>query len=127
MHCLSIVFNAGSPVMWKLLYREVGEASIQANKLCETREKWAGSLPAPLVEITDDFGQLVQISCDSFAGCMLEDLDQSKLAHIEMSLHEAKTRAMATKQAQSDPALRTAGMISGGMPILSPMGPNGRM
>ncbi len=118
MHCLSIVFNAGSPVMWKLLYREATDAVKNYEALLHTDGD---------VELSDDFGQKIMVSRDQLSGVMQEDLDQSKLAHIEMSLHEAKTRAAANKQAQSDPALRTSAMMgAGGMPILSPMG-NGRM
>ncbi len=119
MHCLSIVFNAGSPVMWKLLFREQERANTVVARFTEAPASGA-------IYLSDDFGQQVVVNRESLAGWMLEDLDQSKLAHIEMSLHEAKTRAMANKMAQADPGLRTSQMMQG-MPQFSPMGPNGRM
>lgn len=124
MHCLSIVFNAGSPVMWKLLFREKENAESALNHLLLVFNQQDVS-SADRIGLVDDFGQTVNIKAASLDGCMLEDLDQSKLAHIEMSLHEAKTRAKAQKQAQTDPELRTSQMMQG-MPVLSPMG-NGRM
>lgn len=122
MHCLSIVFNAGSPVMWKLLYRTESDA---LSAFQRAGMHFAPTNSPQAIQLNDDFGQSVVIGRGVAGGVMLEDLDQSKLAHIEMSLHEAKTRAKAQKQAQTDPELRTSQMMQG-MPVLSPMG-NGRM
>lgn len=119
MHCLSIVFNAGSPVMWKLVFRAEENAIKAYGSIREAGDH-------DIVELRDDFGQTVLAHLDRVAGVMLENLEESKLAHIEMQLYEAKARAAATKRAQSDPELRTAGMMHGGMPILSPMA-GGRM
>jgi len=39
---------------------------------------------------------------------MLENLDESQLAYIEMALHQARVQAKANERAQSDSVLRNA-------------------
>lgn len=121
MHCLSIVFAAGAPVLWKLIYRTEEKAK-QAYELL--------SEPTPEGEtrgiFEDDFGQKITIRFDNIIGMMLEDLEQSKLAHVEMTLHEARTRSKAGQMAQTDPQIRQANMLQGPA-VLSPGMFNGRM
>ena len=64
---------------------------------------------------------------------MLEDLDQSKFAHIERALHQSRTKVTADKLAEADPTIREAQRrAQGGMPMIQPVpgmpgfGPNGR-
>lgn len=72
-------------------------------------------------ELTDDFGQKLLVKPQSMHGFLFEDMDQSKLAAVELMLCQARAQNMATKQAQSDPAFR-AGVATPTSPILSPMG-----
>lgn len=124
MHCLSIVFGAGAPVMWKLIYRTEEAAKAAYTTITHPQPPIAHEM---VVECVDDFGQSTCIRLNSVAGVMLEDLEQSKMAHVEMSLHEARTRSTAQKMAQADPAIRQAAMMGAGGPaIFSPM-QNGRM
>lgn len=125
MHCLSIVFDAGAPVMWKLVFRDGEAAEKAAAHISEARAGWYGAHPAPVVQLTDDFGQRVTIDCGNFTACMLENLEESKLAHIEMSLHEARVRSKANQMAQADPGIRQAAIMQGPA-VLSPSMFNGR-
>ena len=43
----------------------------------------------------DDFGQFVGVKGTEMRGIMLEDMELSKLAHIEQGLHRARTQAQA--------------------------------
>jgi hypothetical protein len=88
-----------------------------ANKAIEfTQNEW--------VNITDDFGQQASFRGEQIYGFLLEDLNASKLAHIERALHNARMQAEGQKMAQADPALVHA---SRGPNIISPMGMgNGR-
>jgi hypothetical protein len=69
--------------------------------------------------IDDDFGSHAEIKAMSIHGIIIEDLDVSKLANVEMMLHEARSRSSAQHRAQSDPALRA---VRQGPSVLTPMG-----
>ena len=74
--------------------------------------------------IADDFGQNCEINSKQIAGYMLENLDQSKLAHIERALNHERTRIAADKLAEADPTIREARRRQqGGMPMIQPMNP----
>ena len=56
---------------------------------------------------------------------MLEDMEKSKLLHVEINLHRARMQQEVVKRAETDQALRAH---RGGPAILQPMmgpGPNG--
>jgi hypothetical protein len=61
----------------------------------------------------------------SIHGWALENLDESKMAHCERMLHQARTQGQAQRMAESDPSLRMNMQVRGA-PVLSPLGPNGR-
>ncbi len=111
MFSLTIVFGP-SPTPFTLLFNseENARKALNASTLIETH-----------LILTDDFGQHAEVSRASIHGTMLEDMDKSKLAHIEQGLHRARTQANAQSRAQSDPVLKAAAMMSGA-PMLSPMG-----
>ena len=44
---------------------------------------------------------------------MFEDLDQSKLANIELFLHQQRVQVAAQKAAQSDPGLKASSLMNG--------------
>lgn len=114
MFSLTIVFGP-SPVPWVLLFRSE-EAMVDAHIKLEQ-----GTLTE------DSFGQKVHIkNTATIHGIMMEDMDQSALAHVEQSLHRARTQAKANTMARSDKVLQAAAMVDGA-PMLQPGfgGPNG--
>jgi hypothetical protein len=133
MFSLTIVFGPG-PMVWTLIFKTeetANHAAIAARSTLQTRGKDTNFSPISAVSITDDFGQSVEITPESLHGFMLEDLDQSKFAHIERALHQARTKVTADKLAEADPTIREAQRrAQGGMPMIQPamqgFGPNGR-
>lgn len=107
--------------MWKLVFRSNEKATDVYNTLIKPVPE-----TAPILHVADDFGQMVAINAHGIRGLMLEDLEQSKLAHIEMSLHEARVRSKAGQMAQADPSIRQAAMMQGPA-VLAPGMLNGRM
>lgn len=108
MHSLTIVFGP-SPVPWVLLFKTKESAETARMRVNETND----------MLVADDFGQEIHIRKESIHGIMLEDMEQSKLAHIEQGLHRARTQAKAQQMAAADPTLRTAQMM-GGPAMLQP-------
>ena len=74
-------------------------------------ESAKAGIGASTVSVADDFGQRATIDIKSIHGFMLEDMEQSKLAHIERGLHQARTQARAQQMATADPVLKNAAMI----------------
>lgn len=111
MHSLTIVFGP-SPVPWVLLFRDEAKAkAVYASGGLTDEERATGRVG--YFSATDDFGQEIRIAKASIHGVMLEDMDQSKLAHVEQGLHRARTQAKAQQMAAADPVLRTAAMAQG--------------
>ncbi len=103
MHSLTIVFGP-SPVPWILLFKteeSVNKAMVAFDTSIDT------------LSITDDFGQRISVQRNAIHGLMFEDMDLSKMAHVEQGLHRARTQAKAQQMAASDPVLRTAAMAQG--------------
>ena len=123
MFSLTIVFGPG-PMVWTLMFK-TKESAEHANDLCET-------FSTDSLFLCDDFGQKCAITGTGLHGYMLEDLDQSKLAHIERALHQTRTKLKADELADADPAIRQARRQSqGGLGMIQPMpggmvAPNGR-
>lgn len=97
---------------WRLLFKDEVGAGKAVSALCTSE---------PAVEIADDFGQALFATTKSIHGWMLEDMDKTKMAHVEMALHQARTQGLATKMAQHDPALKAQSNM-GGPSVLNPMG-----
>ena len=115
MFSLTIAFG-DTPAMWRLLFKTKEAA----------HEACVGLLAVvQTVNVTDDFGQQCSLASDGIQGWMLEDLDQSKQAGVEMMLHNARTQAQAQTQARQEPALRGIGQGQG--PSVLMPGMNGRM
>lgn len=106
MHSLTIVFGP-SPVPWVLLFRDQEKAESAAAFVNGAMADGSD------VVLIDEFGQRIGLRGKSIHGAMLEDMDQSKLAHIEQGLHRARTQAKAQQMAAADPVLRTAAMAAG--------------
>lgn len=119
MHLLTIVFGP-SPTPIAFLFKSPQLADKAYFDIETAKQSKAGS-----VNIIDEFGQRGCFEVATVHGFVLEDMDQSKLAHIERGLHQMRTQAKAQQMAGSDPALRTAAMTQGPA-ILSPMPGNGR-
>jgi len=79
---------------------------------------------AETVAVADEFGQRATIDVKAIHGFMVEDMEQSKLAHIERALHQARTQARGQQMAISDPVLKNAATMRGPA-VLDQMG-NGR-
>lgn len=114
MFSLTIVFGP-SPVPWVLLFKT--EEAIKAAGLM-----FDAAIDNVLLH--DDFGQKIVLQKKSVHGIMLEDMELSKLAHIEQGLHRARTQAKAQSMATNDPVLKAAAMM-GGAPMLQPGFGNG--
>lgn len=126
MFSLTIVFGPG-PMVWTLMFKNHEQSELAQSRLADAK---AGGEDFHLV---DDFGQECTIKSSETHGWMLEDLDQSKFAHIERALHQARTKVTADKLAEADPTIREAQRrAQGGMPMIQPVpgmpgfGPNGR-
>lgn len=113
MFRLNIAMNG---VQWPLLFKE--EEKAKENWMLVTAFK-----PEQCVSIEDDFGQQFAAPCINISGVMLEDLDKTRQAHIELSLHHARMQSAAQAAAKADPALRQA-MFSGSPAVINPV--NGR-
>ena len=112
MISLTIVFGPG-PMVWTLMFK----TEEHANKCLESYAN-----PSSFIAV-DDFGQQCVIQGQEIHGIMLENLDQSKFAHIERALHQARTKIAADKLAEADPTIREAARRQqGGMPMIQPMG-----
>ncbi len=59
------------------------------------------------LSLEDDFGQTVSLTRASISGSMLESLEKSQIAHIEIMLHRTRLQAKAQQLASADPSLRT--------------------
>lgn len=119
MHSLSITFGP-TGTTWRLLFKSQDSADAAVNFLSID----TGGVLAR-VSITDDFGQKACFEGRSIHGWMLENLDESKVAMIELNLHNSRTQASMQQRVDADPTLRAAA-ASRGPGLISPMG-NGRM
>lgn len=114
MFSLSIMLGSGQ---WRLLFKTEEKAIGALNFISEpTPEDFVGRR-----RLEDDFGQIVICGEKTVLACLLEDLNQSKLAAVELTLHDARIRAKATQAAQTDPAMREASRAPGPS-VLTPMG-----
>jgi hypothetical protein len=123
MFSLTIVFGPG-PMVWTLMYKteEAADAALSAIKYAlEIRGTDVSFSPAKTITVDDDFGQHADIMICDIHGVMLENLEQSKLAHIERALHQSRTKVKADEMVRADPVLRTA--LQGGSGILQPAMP----
>ena len=125
MHMLTVVFGPTSTSL-AFLFRNEERAREELGGL-EKSISLFGETEISFVVINDDFGQRATIRIKSLNGFLLEDMEQSKLAHIERGLHNARTQARANQAAQSDPVLKSAmaGMSPVNPAMLSPMGNSG--
>lgn len=119
MFSLTIVFGPSS-AMWALMFK-TEEAARAKLVIPFGQDECPG-----MIKLVDDFGQECTLRTAEIHGWMLEDLEQSKLTHIERALHQARTKLKGDEIARADPTLRAATQQQ---PILQPampgMMPNG--
>lgn len=108
-----LITIAVPPVAWPLMFRTKEKAEAAFRDLHD-------NAPGVFVNIEDDFGQTVRVTIASIGAIMFEDMDQSRNAHIERALHEARLRSNLQTRAKSDPVLKHAAMT--GPAMISPMG-----
>lgn len=101
MFSMTILFGT-SPVPWTLLFK-TQESFDNARTIYNTPALQTFSGEA--LELIDDFGQQANIKRASIHGVLFEDMEQSKLAHIERGLHQTKTQIAAERAGQADPAI----------------------
>lgn len=99
MYRLSVIFGE-TDTNWAFLFRTKDKAdSILALRTATPHTK---------VIFDDDFGQHAEIEASCIKGVMLENLDESRMAAVEMGLHQARVQAKAQELAKTDPILRAA-------------------
>lgn len=102
MHAITVIVGQ---IGWSLLFKE----EVKAKEVADILTKREG----PFTIITDDFGQKLDARTELIAGYMSEDMEQSKLAHVERALHQQRTQNLAQKTAEADPGLRLGRMMNG--------------
>lgn len=117
MHSLTIVFGQRHSVVWTMTFQDGEKAETARIALVDKTIN-------DNIDITDDFGQRVNMNGGDIVAVMLEDLSLSKLAHVERAIHHAHIQSDAQQRAESDPKLRIARSMQGPS-MFSPM--NGRM
>lgn len=118
MFSVSVIFGSTS---WILMFREREKAEAAVRNLFTAKPTGFGTeTPAA---VTDDFQQSVYCSGVPSA-VMLEDMDASRLVHVEHGMRHVHVQADIRTRAETDARLR---MARPGPAIMSPMmGPNGR-
>lgn len=122
MFTLNVAFG---PIAWVLGFhtKESAEKAVAALNVYAVPNTAEFRVAGQQITVTDDFGQTV--SCkEAPTAILFEDLDQSKLLHIEVTLHRARVQQDVQKRAESDATLRRSSPA-----IMSPfpggMRPNG--
>lgn len=111
----SLTIFAGMP--WKLLFSDEARAK-------EAFEMLTNS-PSSAIQFVDDFGSsFCAATPTAVTAVILEDLDKSQMAQVEMGLHQARTQAKAQTMAMADPklaaAIRAQQMGAGGPAVYRP-------
>jgi hypothetical protein len=77
----------------------------KSKEKAETHKNFRTDHPTQDLIIDDDFGQHAEIKAMSIHGIIVEDMDQAKLAQVELMLHNTRVQHAAQQRAQSDPGL----------------------
>ena len=116
MYSLTVTFGPG-PTVWRFLFRDKARA--------EGYNALTSMMPSQDFHIEDDFGQCGDIKAAQIHGRMLENMDESALAYVELALFNARVQAKAQSRAEGD---STINRHMRGPAVLTPnMGGNGRM
>jgi hypothetical protein len=114
MYSLTIAFGE-TPAMWRLLFKTEEAARAAWTKAADPNHMG--------FNVTDDYGQTCSVNRS--VGLMLEDLDQSKLAGVEMQMHTWRMQAAAQARGHAEAELRPLRTNPQGPSVLVP-GMNGR-
>jgi hypothetical protein len=115
MYLISVLVGRSQPIVWSLMFRDENNAIAALGRLREVGD----------VDVADEFGQRLCAKGGDLGPILFENMEVSRAAAIERTVNEQKIRAGCVTRMQSDPALKIATM-SGGAPMLSPAGFNGR-
>lgn len=117
MFSITFVIGGGF-ISWRLLFQSEENARKAWTAAHEAYHR--NGLAVGRLELTDDFGQELNVVAQDLHGCMLEDMTKSQLATIEIMLHNARVQSKANSRAAGDPALRpmNSGIVpfNGGFP-----------
>lgn len=120
MFAVTVAFNN---MAWRLLYKDEDKAKGAFELIMSPVDKMTQFNPTECLMFTDDFGQRAFFRRSAIGAAMFENLDESKVASIEMAIHNAHTEAGARQRAESDPTLRAARVVNNRPGVISPMGP----
>lgn len=109
---------------WRLLYKTEEKADAIYRHLTGPIDKTTSFNGEIYKSAADDFGQCAAFKLDAITGVMLENLDESKLANVELGLHQQRTQVAFQQRAESDPAIRAASRRQGPA-VIDPTGFNG--
>jgi hypothetical protein len=109
VHSITVIVG---PASLRFLFRTKEKAEVFKN--------FKTDHPTQDLHIDDDFGQHAEFKALSIHGILIEDMDQSKLAAVELMLHNTRIQNTAQHRAQSDPGIARTGPrvlspIPGGM------------
>lgn len=116
MFTLSIAVGRAQPMVWTLMFR----TQKAADEAVTTLRDSVGT-----VSLTDEFGQTFDGTKADIVGSLFEDLEQSRLAHVERTLQVELVKAATITRMRSNPAFSS--LASAGPAMLQPGMINGRM
>lgn len=121
MFSMTISFgNAGTQLLFKT--KETFDAAKE-----KYRSSKATSFEGDELHLIDDYGIEVMVKRSALHGAMFEDMDQSKLGHVERGLHQARLQIAADKAGMAAPdiAAHMRGRMQGPAVLAPGIGPNG--
>ena len=110
MFSLQVIIGPG--IAWNFLFKNKEVAEDAINGMVND---------ADLITIKDEFGTEGLFKRSEFHGCLLEDMELTKSAHLERIIHEQRLRAKAQQFIQNDPQLRSMQQSNSGIPVQMPM------
>jgi hypothetical protein len=103
VHSIAITFGPTS-TLWVLTFKTKESAEAAYDKIFDCIERSESTS----VSVKDDFGYRVYVPVAEINGVLFEDMDQTRLVHIERNLHQMRTQLKVQQIAQADPALKLA-------------------
>lgn len=123
MFSLTICFGP-TGTLWTMLFKTEQNARQISDIIKEEMVTYKLQGKDGYGEFNDEFGQSFSLAFSAIHGMMLEDLEQSKLAHIERALHQARTQALGQTMVESDSTLKAARQRQGAAIIQPFPGPS---
>ncbi len=110
----TISLSAGQ-AMWKLVYKERPEEQIASLRAFQDQQHFHQQLAGQKsITLSDDFGQEATIAAGSLNAVLVEDLDLSQEAMIQLGIHQQITQLKYNQRAQSNPTLKSARTLVSG-------------